>query len=335
PGGGTTAAQAAALAFRGACALQAGQVPEGCTANSDGSVTFSGLTGDTAHNLAADITGNSALFGFWVHPASNFRASVNVDLFSADHAYTRITPRLLRHYRINASYTPIHWAEITGDADIVDSSDNVSQVQDVEHNRSYSIATVFTPSSRFTFDVSYNYNNIYTQAFDCFAASGLPAGFLGVGVPSNTAANPASPITCPLVDPDGNPSPVNIGAISTYKSISNFAYADMMVQPVKQLTFTVGYAANFVRGTTSWFNPTSLVSVNFLNPLTPWGPLRFNYQLPYVTMNWDVYKGLSYVATWNYYGYNTRANNNPAGLIPLGTQDFNGNNMTLSAKYTF
>jgi hypothetical protein len=226
--------------------------------------------------------------------------------------------------------------EITGDIDIVDSSDNVSQVQDVEHNRSYSFSTVFTPSSRLSFDVSYNYNNIYTQAFDCFAASGLPAGFLGVGVPSNgNTANPASPITCPLVDPDGNPSPVNIGAISTYKSITNFAYADMMIKPVKQLTFTLGYAGSFVRGTTSWFNPTSLVSVNFLNPNTPWGPLRFNYQLPYVTMTWDVYRGLSYVAAWNYYGYNTRSPADPATLIPLGTQNFNGNNMTMSAKYSF
>ena len=108
-----------------------------------------------------------------------------------------------------------------------------------------------------------------------------------------------------------------------------------MVKPVKQLTFDLGYAGSFVRGTTSWINPSTFASVPFLNPYTPYGPLRFNYQLPYIRMTWNVYRGLSYVASWNYYGYNSRGDNNPAGLIPLGTQDFNGNNMTMSAKYSF
>jgi hypothetical protein len=334
----------AAVAARGACAVSipyntslppgsnipvtsvpVNLLPKGCTLQADGSTIFSGTTGDPEHELAADINGNSALFGLWVHPASNFRAAVNVELFSADQAYTRITPRLLRHYTINTSYTPVRWAEITGDVNIVDSSDNVTFVNDVEHNRSYSIATVFTPSSRLSFDVSYNYNDIYTQAFDCWTATdntNFPAGTFG---------------TCPPI----LESPVGLGGLSTYLSKSNFAYADMMVRPVKQLTFDLGYAASFVRGTTSWTDLSSMQSVAFLNPFTPYGPLRFNYQLPYIRMTYDVYRGLSYVATWNYYGYNSRGDNNPSGpghlpgLIPLGTQDFNGNNMTMSAKYTF
>jgi hypothetical protein len=293
-------------------------LPKNCTLQSDGSVVFDGSSGDEAHNLAADINGNSALFGLWIRPASNFRAGVNVDLFSADQAYTRITPRLLRHYTINAAYTPVRWAEITGDVDIVDSSDNVTYVNDVEHNRSYAISTVFTPSSRFSFDISYNYNDIYTQALDCWTATdpNFPAGTFG---------------TCPPI----LQSPVGLGGLSTYLSKSNFAYADMMVRPIKQLTFDLGYAGSFVRGTTSWTNLSTMQSVAFLNPYTPSGPLRFNYQLPYIRMTYDVYRGLSYVATWNYYGYNSRGDNNPVGLIPLGTQDFNGNNMTMSAKYTF
>ncbi len=320
--GGTAGAAAAA---RGDCALPTGgtfpaSLPDGCTLQANGSVVFTGASGDTAHNLAADINGNSALFGLWLHPASNFRAGVNVELFSADQAYTRITPRLLRHYTINTTYTPVRWAEITGDVDIVDSSDNVTYVSDVEHNRSYSIATVFTASSRLSFDLSYNYNDIYTQAFDCWPQS--------VASVSSATTN-----ACPAAIAVSATAP--FGGLSTYMSKSNFAYADMMVKPVKQVTFDLGYAGSFVRGTTSWTNPSTLASVAFLNPLTPYGPLRFNYQLPYVRMTWNVYNGLSYVATWNYYGYNSRGDNSPVGLIPLGTQDFNGNNMTMSAKYSF
>jgi hypothetical protein len=46
-------------------------------------------------------------------------------------------------------------------------------------------------------------------------------------------------------------------------------------------------------------------------------------------------RGFSYRAAWNYYGYNTRSPADPLTLIPIGGQDFNGNNMTLSVRYSF
>jgi hypothetical protein len=316
-------------ATRGDCSLdENGQLPSACALQTDGSIIYSGPAADNdeAHDLAVDINGNSALAGIWVRPQKDLRASFNVELFSADQAFTRISPRLLRHYQFNTAYTPVNWVEITGDVDIVDSSDNVTYVNDAEHNRSYSVSTVFTPNSRFSFDLSYNYNNIYTQAFDCWpqAAAPVTTNIPGTNDPLNA---------CPAAIAEGGTAPY--AGTSIYQSKSNFAYADMMVKPTKQLTFTLGYAGSFVRGTTSWINSVTLDSVPFLNPYTPWGPLRFNYQLPYIRMTWNVYRGLSYVASWNYYGYNTRGDNNPAGLIPLGTQDFNGNNMTMSAKYSF
>ena len=328
PGGniGTAAAPITgpATAARGDCALPKGgtfpaDLPADCTLEPDGSVVFTGLEAgsDTSHNLAADINGNAALAGLWVRPTSNFRTSFDIELSSFDQSFARITPRLLRHYQINSVYTPVHWAEITGAVDITDSSNDVIEVQNKDHNRSYSLTTIFTPVNEFSFDLSYNYSDIYTQALVCYTlVSGGP--------------QPAGTPPCPIVG-----SPVTAGAITTYSSKTNFASADMIVKPVKQVTFTLGYAGSFVKGTPSWFNPLSTYSVNFLNPLTPYGPLRFNYQTPYVTLNWIIYKGLSYNIGWNYYGYNTRGNNNPVGLAPLGTQDFNGNNMTVAVKYSF
>jgi hypothetical protein len=316
PGGPT----GAAAAYRGDCKLQNGVLPTDCTLQSDGAVTFTGLVegSDKSHNLAADIDGDSALFGLWVRPTSNFRTSFNLELFSADHSFARITPRLMRHYQINSVYTPVRWAEITGAVDIVDSSDNVIQVLNKDHNRSYSLSTIFTPTNLFSFDLSYNYDDVYTQALVCFAVSGA----------TNPAAQGVAP--CPIPD-----SPVPDAAITSYESKSNFASAGMMVKPMKQLTFDLGYTGSFVWGTPSWFNPLTSYAVTFLDPLTPYGPLRFNYQTPYVKLDWNVYKGLEYTASWNYYGYNTRGDNNPVGLAPLGTQDFNGNNMTLAIKYAF
>lgn len=333
PGGNTNPAKAAALAARGDCALPSGvtTIPASfavynsdgsqrgtCTLQPDGSLVFNGfaLDVDTEHNLAADINGHSALFGLWVRPAANFRTSFNLELFSADHSYTRITPRLLRHYQINSSYTPVHMVELTGAVDFLDSSDNVIEVQDKEHNRSYSLSTILTPNSRFSFDLSYNYNDIFSQGFDCFVASG--------SLYSGAITNP-----CVL---SGAPY---LGALSIYQSKSHFASFDVMVQPVKPVTFTAGFSGSFVHGTSQYIDPSSLLTTAFLYNNTPYGPLRFNYLLPYMTVRWNLYKGWSYIASWNYYGYNSRGPADPLTLTPLGTQDFNGNNMTLSVRYSF
>jgi len=109
----------------------------------------------------------------------------------------------------------------------------------------------------------------------------------------------------------------------------------MMVQPTKQVTLALGYAGSFVRGNTSFLNPTTLDETTFTNPNTPYGPLRFNYLLPYATLTWTMPRGFSYRAAWNYYGYNTKSPADPLTLIPIGGQDFNGNNMTLSVRYSF
>lgn len=304
--------------YPGGTVTPAQRCGSGCQAGPNGSEIFSGLdpSSDTSHSLVADIDGNSALMGLWIRPSSKLRTSFDLELFSADHSFTRITPRLLRHYHVSATYLPVKWADITGMIDIVDSSDDVTEVQNKNHDRSYAVTTTFMPDSRFTFDLSYNYSNVYTQALVCYSVGFGP-------LPTGAAA-------CPIPG-----SPVPVGAIAAYQSKTNYGGADLMVKPVKQLTFTLGYSGSFARGTTSWFNPLSSYSVPFPNPTTPDGPLRFNYQTPYVKMNWTVYKGLSYTAVWNYYGYDTRGNNNPVGLAPLGTQDFNGNNMTMSARYSF
>ena len=39
--------------------------------------------------------------------------------------------------------------------------------------------------------------------------------------------------------------------------------------------------------------------------------------------------------TWAYYGYNPRSVPNPPGLAPIGSQDFNANNLTLALRYSF
>jgi hypothetical protein len=69
--------------------------------------------------------------------------------------------------------------------------------------------------------------------------------------------------------------------------------------------------------------------------MLPVGPLQYAYQKPYAGFAFDLAKGFTYKTTWTYYGYNPRSLASPAGLAPIGSQDFNGNNVTLALRYSF
>ena len=72
-----------------------------------------------------------------------------------------------------------------------------------------------------------------------------------------------------------------------------------------------------------------------LNPLQPLTALAFNYQKPYAMIQIDLYKGLSYKTTWNYYGYNGKNPTAITGLAPIGSEDFNGSLATFGVRYAF
>jgi len=98
----------------------------------------------------------------------------------------------------------------------------------------------------------------------------------------------------------------------------------MMWKPYKRVTAMLGYSGTIVRGNTT-----------FLNPLTPTGTLDFNYLKPSASLAFDLYKGLTYKTSWNYYGYNDHGVANPVGLAPIPSQNFDGNIATFSLRYLF
>ncbi len=109
-----------------------------------------------------------------------------------------------------------------------------------------------------------------------------------------------------------------------YSSITHFAYSDVNWKPIKRLALKVGYAGSFANGKTL-----------FLNPNAPVGSLQYAYQKPYAGFMFDLAKGFAFKTTWTYYGYNPRSTPNPPGLAPIGSQDFNANNVILALRYSF
>jgi hypothetical protein len=310
PGGPTATAANDYLAARGDCAFPAAPAPHvlpaKCTLQADGSIIATGLDAgsDTSRNVI-DINEQAALIGLTARPMDSLRVTGDFEFGYNDYAFTRTSPRQMQSYRIHANYTPRQWVNLDGAIDIEENRDNVYQVNNLEHDRTYSFVVVLSPASKFSFDIGYSYTNVYSQADICFAAS-------GPGVP----AYPACPANLG--------SPVPLTALSFYTSAQHFAYSDLMWKPIKRFTATLGYASTFVGGNTL-----------FLSPLQPAGTLVFNYQKPYAMFQFDLYKGISYKTAWNYYGYNGKGPTAVSGLAPLGSQDFNGSTATFSFLYSF
>jgi hypothetical protein len=294
--------------------------PSACTQQPDGSLVFTGSVGDTSHVRDANITSHSALAGLWARPSNTLRLSFDTDLFWADSAYVRIDPRKRQRYRLQTSYAPRSWISLDASFDILEHRNNMALVNATEHDRGYSFTAVLTPNERFSFDSGYTYSDIYFQMLECWAyGSGVT-----FPVPPGLLTSGAITTPCPVpLDVQGG-DVTAFGGTVTYSSKTHFAYGDVLWKPVKRLTLKAGYVGSFANGNTVPLNPNA-----------PVGPLRYSFQKPYAAFAFDLGKGLAYKTTWTYYGYNPRSLANPTGLAPIGTQDFDGNNVTLALRYSF
>ena len=178
PGGPTGSPANDFLAARGDCALVSGKLPSACTLNSNGSVqegSSTNLVAEVGNNTARnvyDIHENLGLFGVSTRPTDTLRLSADLMFGYNDNSFTRISPRQVQSYKINARYTPKPWANIAGALDIHENRDNVSTVNNVEHGRTYSFVATISPNANLWVDFGYTYMDIYTQTEICFPDTG-------------------------------------------------------------------------------------------------------------------------------------------------------------------
>jgi hypothetical protein len=312
------------FAARGACARPMlspgpppvfGPVPAACTENVDPatgqliSLTFSGPAAgnDTSRNLTA-ISENTLLVGFTARPLDNLRITADFQFGYNDYSFTRISPRQVQTYKIHADYNPRAWINLAAAIDLHENQDNVSTVNDIEHDRTYGFVATLMPKSKLFFNLGYTYTDLYNQAQICYYQN----------------ANGPPPVTaCPASLGYAPPAVAGLGA---YSSKQHFAYADITWKPMPRVVASLGYAGTFVGGNTL-----------AIDPLQVPGPLAFNYQKPYARVVFDLGRGFSYRMTWNYYGYNGKgqASNAIPGLAAIPIQDFNGSTAEFALRYAF
>ena len=338
PGGAGGTAANDYRAARGSCPLVAGVIVPAaggtCSAPSatDGSITWTATPATVAAAFSAPralstIDEHVGLAGVTLRPMDTLRINADFEFGYNSYSYTRIWPRQVQSYKVHVDYRPRTWATINAAADIHENRDNVTQIDNLEHGRTYSAALVLAPNAKVSYTLGYNFTDIQLQTFFCFVDTfgGMTNFNSGTGLPSFSA--------CPITN-----SPAPQGATAFYANKQHYAYSDVMWKPVKKVTATVGYSGTFAGGSTL-----------ILNPLQPAGTLAFTYQQPFASIQIDAYKGLSYKVQWNYYGYNSKTPMNlsvpvtavgypnPSNLALAGipAPDFNANTATFSVRYAF
>ena len=267
----------------------------GCTAiQSDGSC----LSQTTlSSNEVIDMHAHSLLAGFSARPTDRFRTSFDLELFSADNAPTRISPRKLQHYKGRASYKPKSWLDISGTVNVLESRDNVPEILHREHNRNYGFTATMNPQARFGFEFGYNYDDVYSTTNICYVL---------------TSAPPVNSTLCS----GGTPY---FSAVSLYTNKVQFGYTNFMFKPVPRITANVGYNLTSSSGSTPTLaDPTILTS------------LGFNYHKPSASLDANLTKRVTWRAAWGFYDYNEKFL-----PTPLSTRDFQSNSATLSLRYEF
>jgi hypothetical protein len=244
---------------------------------------------------------NWGLFGAALRPTPQLSLNFNFDGMYADNTFTRISPRQLQHYRARATYQPRHWLSFSGSANILESRNNVTTVNHLDHNRSFSFgSSIAPPGQKWSLEMSYGYSDIYSTTILCYAST-----------PPPPTATPAPPIC--------------VGASTPYQSNgyydqpTQYGSFGVVSSPLKRFHVNAGYRISAVSGKTDFMN---IRQVN--------GSLQSYFQSPYAGVAWDLERQWTWKADYNYYGYGEGL---PIG--PTLPRNFHGNIVTLAVRYAF
>jgi hypothetical protein len=285
-------------ANRGDCALLGAALPVGCTANGDGSFTF-GTPAPSSNPGEIQINEYAGVVGLWARPLPNWRISVDAELMSADNTFTRISPRQSQEYRVRTKYKPASWMSIDGSVRVWEARDNIAEVNNLQHDRSYGISATLEPNEKWAFELGYDYDDVFSQILICFVSSAAPAGLE----------------QCPGVTG-------LVQQLSTYTNTSHYGNFDVMWTPLHRLTAHLGANLTGTGGSAILLNPNAVP-----------GPLNSKWLRPTAGFDYRFGKNWTGKAYWAYYGYHEDLSALPQDLF--APRNFHANTTTLSLRYAF
>jgi hypothetical protein len=291
-------------AQRGNCALANGVLPDGCTQNSDGSVSYQAPIQAFGPPGVTDINYSSAVLGLWAKPSPKFSLNLDAEITSADNTFTRVSPLQSQQFRFRAQYKAAAWLNLSGYFRGSYGQNPMATVNGVERNQNAGVSVSLTPSEKFSTQLGYNYNNIFSQIYLCFTSS---------------AAQPGLP-PCPGL-------PGLLQQLAPYTSNVNTGFIDFQWTPLNRLALDLGANISTASGSEVNLNPQSAI------PTAPTGALNSSWYEPYGSIAYHFAKNWTGKALWNYYGYHEDTNGSYQDLfVP---RSFRGNTFTLSVRFAF
>jgi hypothetical protein len=291
-------------AQRGNCALENGLLPDGCTQNADGSVSYQTPNPAFGPPGITTIDYNGGVLGLWLKPATQLTINLDAEVGSGNNTFTPLGERNYQDLRARLHYRISALVNLTAFVRNTSGQNPVENVNGSQHDRSAGFSLSLTPSEKFSAQLGYNYNNFYSDLLICFTSPYAQPGL------------PACPGVSGLVQQS-----------SPYTSSVNTGFLDLVWMPVNRLSLEVGANLSGVTGSDLNLNPLSTMA------LAPAGPLNSNWYQPYGVVSYDFAKQWTGRARWDYYGYHEDSNGSYQDLY--APRNFRGNVITLSVRFAF
>jgi hypothetical protein len=301
-----------------------------------------------------ELTEHTGMIGFRALPVDGWRVNADLELMSATNSFTQISPRNAAKFKLRSTYRVAKWGSINGSINAVEQRrpaidetifpTGVTIPKHKDHARSYNLGFNINPKDWIGVDAGWSLFDVKSMTGTC-----MP---LSAGAPVQ----------------GGTPTPCNGGnlpVVLKYSNFTNSGYFNLMVKPTKRLTLTAGYDITSDSGANDWLRADTLAPfrvgvtaagdvlrpgfgtlagyVDGPNPFQPLGPLAINYHKPSGSVAFDVYKGLTFKAAFEHYGYNEKSQPLGSTSFNSGTgiwtgvipRDFHANVTTLSMRYAF
>ncbi len=233
---------------------------------------------------------------------SNWDVNGSIEALYDDNAFTAMSPRQVRHYRVHTKFRPISWATISAAYNDMERHNNTNNsgaallygpLNHVDYSRTASISGTIAKGEHIAVDFDYAYSDVYTATNICFANQ--DSSFLtGTTSPYFAGAASLGPggalLTCPTSAT--NSTPTQWYGRAFMDAPTQHGTVGLVLNPTEKMNYGVGYTVSSVAGNQFF---TDARAVN--------GSLNSLYQTPYVNVNYTIHPGLVLKGEYNYYGY--------------------------------
>jgi hypothetical protein len=259
-------------------------------------------------NGTVTINEDGGIFNAALRPTANWNVNGTVEVLYADNAFTPVSPRQTKHYRVHTMYRPKPWATISGAYNDLERHNNTNNNQSavaaaddpyegpinhVDHSRVVSLGAVLSPNEHYGLDFNYAYSDVYSATNICYdnGAQNAPAT---AGLPGTASLNSAgTAAVCPGIFTRGSTTQLaDWFARDFMDAPTQYGSVALTLSPVNKIHSNLGYRISSVNGS-QFFNDARAVN----------GSLDSTYQSPFVNLAWTIHPGLIWKAEYNFYGY--------------------------------